>query len=98
MCSGEAPALEQDDSFVGQWLQVLRPAYARVQQQDIPAEDQLTAMEQAGVLMSLDNLLTHEFVKARVEAGTLALHGAWLDIRSGSMKTYDPTAQAFVSL
>ena len=98
MCSGDAPALEQDDSFVGRWLQVLRPAFERVQQDDIPADAQLTAMEQAGVLMSLENLLTHDFVKSRVEAGTLALHGTWLDIRSAEVKGYDPEACAFLPL
>jgi carbonic anhydrase len=28
MCRGEAPALEEDGSLVGRWLDVLRPAYA----------------------------------------------------------------------
>ena len=98
MCSGDAPALEQDDSFVGRWLQVLRPAFDRVQQDDIPADAQLTAMEQAGVLMSLENLLTHDFIKTRVEAGTLALHGTWLDIRSGAVKAYDPQTCTFSPL
>jgi len=98
LCKGEAPALEQSTSFVGRWLQILRPAYAHVQQANVPADAQLTAMEQAGVLLSLDNLMTHDFVKSRVEAGTLAMHGTWVDIRSGVVSAYDPMAQAFTPL
>lgn len=44
MCAGEAPELEQRESFVGRWLDVLRPGVARIG--DIAApEDRQTALE-----------------------------------------------------
>ena len=97
-CLGQAPALDSPDSFVGRWLQVLRPAYERMQQAQQPGQDPLVALEQASVRQSLDHLLTHDFIRTRVAAGTLALHGTWLDIRSGEVSAYDPQAGAFVSL
>jgi carbonic anhydrase len=98
LCSGQAPELESPDSFVGNWLQILRPAYERMQRELQPGQDPLVALEQASVLQSLDHLLTHDFIRTRVEAGTLALHGTWLDIRSGEVSAYDPQIDAFVSL
>ncbi len=98
LCSGQAPELDSPDSFVGSWLQVLRPAYERMQRTLQPGQDPLVALEQASVLQSLDHLLTHDFIRTRVSAGTLALHGTWLDIRSGAVSAYDPQTGAFVSL
>ena len=34
MCSGQAPALEEKTSFVGRWMDLLRPGYERVR--DLP--------------------------------------------------------------
>src|SRR6056297_765964 len=34
MCSGEAPDLDAPDSFVGRWMDILRPGYERVK--DLP--------------------------------------------------------------
>lgn len=95
MYSGQAP---KPDGFVGSWLQVLRPAYERMQRTQQSGQDPLAALEQANVLQSLDHILTYDVIRARVEAGTLALHGIWLDIRAGVVFAYDPPIDAFVSL
>jgi carbonic anhydrase len=42
--------------------------------------------------------MTFPFVRERVEADDLALHGVSIDIRSGDMVQYDPSNQQFVSL
>ena len=96
--SGQAPALDSPDSFVGSWLQVLRPAYERMQCELQPGQDPLVVLEQASVLQSLDHLLTHDFIRTRVNAGTVTLHGTWLDIRSGEVFAYDSQTATFVSL
>lgn len=96
MCSGVAPALEEKSSFVGRWMDLLRPGYERVK--DLPADQQLRALEREAVLVSLENLMTFPFVRAAVEAGEMTLHGLWNDIGSGSLEHYDPVAKAFVAL
>lgn len=96
MCSGHAPHLEEKTSFVGRWMDMLRPGYERVQ--DLPASDQLRALEKEAVLISLDNLMTFPFVRSAVEAEKLTLHGLWNDIGDGSLLQYEPARGGFVAI
>lgn len=94
MCSGHAPELDAPESFVGRWMDVLRPGYELVK--DIPEErPRLEALEKQAVLTSLDNLMTFPFVVEAVENGSLALHGLWTDITEGALEIYDADADAF---
>lgn len=94
MCAGHAPQLEEKTSFVGRWLDILRPTYER--HAGIADEAaRLEAMEKDAVLVSLDNLMTFPFVREAVEAGDLALHGLWNDIGAGVVECYDPDAGQF---
>ena len=83
MCSGQAPELEETTSFVGRWMDILRPGYERVT--GLPPEEQIDALEKMAVRVSLDNLMTFPFVASAVEAGELSLHGLWHDIRDGEL-------------
>lgn len=93
MCSGNAPELEEKSSFVGRWMDILRPGYERVS--DLPVDQQIRGLEQQAVLISLENLMTFPFVKAAVEAGDLSLHGVLHDIAEGTLDQYDSKAGAF---
>lgn len=96
MCAGLAPELEERTSFVGRWMELLRPGYERVR----AIEDErarLEALEKEAVLTSLANLMTFPFVTERVEAGDLALHGLWADIGEGCLEGWDP-ARGFAAL
>jgi len=94
MCSGHAPELEQKSSFVGRWMDILRPGYERIK--DLPdADTQRRALEKEAILVSLENLMTFPFVKEAVAAGTLTLHGLWNDIGSGGIEQYDPATESF---
>ncbi|MCA8878623.1 MAG: carbonic anhydrase [Rhodobacteraceae bacterium] len=89
MCTGHAPELESSSSFVGRWMDILRPGYDRVS--DIPDEDARTrALEEQAVLISLDNLLSFPFVREAVDSETLSLHGLWMDIAEGKLNVYVP--------
>lgn len=94
MCSGNAPELDAPESFVGRWLDILRPGFERIPQ-DVPLPEQLTALEKQTVRVSLENLMTFPFVREAVEADLLALHGMWVDIRLGELRVLDPTTQEF---
>lgn len=93
MCSGHAPELEEKSSFVGRWMDLLRPGYERVK--DLSPEDQLRALEKEAVLISLENLMTFPFVRDAVEADEMTLHGLWNDIADGSLEFFDPAAKRF---
>ncbi|WP_022708116.1 MULTISPECIES: carbonic anhydrase [Paracoccus] len=83
MCSGHAPEMEETTSFVGRWMDILRPGYDRVK--DLPEAEQVPALEREAVLTSIQNLLTFPFVKEAVEKGTLSLHGLIHDIADGTL-------------
>lgn len=96
MCSGHAPELEQSNSFVGRWMEILRPGYDALG----PGADEvrIAALEKAAIVISLGNLMTFPFVKAAVEDDMLTLHGLWNDIAEGGLEVYEPAQNGFVPL
>ena len=87
MCEGRAPGLEEKTSFVGRWMDILRPKYEEVA--DIAVEDdKAQRLEQLAVVTSMENLMTFPFVESRVNDGSLSLHGLWTDIAEGGMSQF----------
>jgi len=99
MCSGHAPELEKKSSFVGRWMDILRPGFNRVQDMNLNNEaEELRQLEKAAVVISLENLMTFPFVKSAVENETVSLHGLWTDIGEGGLQHYDPESALFVDV
>ena len=97
MCTGHAPDLEKSSSFVGRWMDILRPGYERVK--DIKDEAARVArLEREAVLVSVENLMTFPFVKAAVEKNELTLHGLCTDIAEGSLEQFDSNLKDFVRI
>jgi len=85
MCEGRAPELEETASFVGRWMDILRPGYEAVK----GSPEMLRALEKEAVAVSLRNLMTFPFVREAVEAGKISLHGLWVDIGEGGLQHLD---------
>jgi carbonic anhydrase len=97
MCQGHAPELEEKTSFVGRWMDILRPGYEEIK--DRYDQDQLPhALEKKAVLVSLNNLLTFPFVREAVDAEELTLHGLWTDIGEGGLEVYDAKTKEFIAV
>lgn len=96
MCTGHAPDLEDKTSFVGTWLNLLRPGFDRVA--SLPEAERTRALEREAVVISLENLMTFPFVTAALEAGDMTLHGLWTDIGAGGLEQYEPASGQFVPL
>ena len=96
MCEGRAPELMEATSFVGRWMEILRPGFEALP----PGEDEarVRALEKAAVAISMDNLLTFPFVRAAVEDERLTLHGVWNDIGEGTLEAWDEARGAFVAI
>lgn len=94
MCSGKAPQLEEKASFVGRWMDILRPGYERLKERS-KGEVDSRELEKEGVVVSLENLMTFPFVKEAVEAGNLSLHGLWHEIGEGAIEGYDAESGTF---
>lgn len=97
MCSGHAPELEQKESFVGRWLDILRPGHARVA--DI-TDDQTRqrALEKETVIVSLENLWGFPFVRQAIEDERLSVHGLWFDIGAGKLEQFLPNEKRFAAI
>ena len=94
MCKGAAPELEEKGSFVGRWMDILRPRYDRVADIKDAAEQQ-HAMEKQAIVTSLENLMTFPWIEEAVSGGTLTLHGLWNDIGEGGLEHYNPQDDSF---
>jgi carbonic anhydrase len=94
MCSGHAPELLEKTSFVGRWMDILRPGYLRVE--GLPEAERLPALEKQAVIVSLENLISFPFVKAAVEDERLTLHGLWSNTGEGGLEQLDPATDSFI--
>ncbi len=95
MCSGLAPELEMKSSFVGRWMDILRPGFDRVAH--LPVVERPRALEKEAVLVSLENLMNFPFIAALVADDRLTLHGLWTDTGEGGLEQFDP-AKGFVAV
>jgi carbonic anhydrase len=95
MCLGHAPELLEKTSFVGRWMDILRPGFERVKA--LPDATRVAALEREAIVVSLENLMTFPFVAEAVLDDRLTLHGLWNDTGEGTLEQYDP-ARGFVAV
>jgi carbonic anhydrase len=93
MCCGLAPELEEATSFIGRWMDILRPGYEAVS--TLPEGERLSALERQAVVVSLKNLVTFPFVAEAIADDRLTLHGLWNDIGAGGLEWFDPERASF---
>ena len=86
--------------FIGAWVSIAAAARERVLRElaSEPEAVQATACGQWAIALSLGNLLTFPWIRERVEAGTLALHGWYFDIDAGELLAYSPQTSSFAPL
>ena len=94
MCRGHAPQLEEKTSFVGRWMDILKPGFERVAH--LPDDAILQALEKEAVLVSLENLMSFPFLAEAVAGDRLTLHGLWNNTGEGTLEHYDPQRGGFV--
>ena len=94
LCSGHAPELLEKTSFVGRWMDILRPGYQRVAH--LPEDQIQTALEKQAILVSLENLISFPFVRDAVADETLTLHGLWNNTGEGMLEHFDAARGEFV--
>lgn len=83
--------------FIANWMKIADGAWERVKD-EMPAgtpQERARACEQAAILVSLENLMSFPWIRARVEAGLLVLHGWYFDIGSGGLYGYSGEAGRF---
>lgn len=86
--------------FILPWMQIVAPARAHVQEHGahLPPSQQRRMMEQEAIKVSIRNLLTFPWIRARVEQGALHLHGWYYALADGLLMALDPERGNFRSL
>lgn len=92
-CGGIRSLLEQSDlgsegdGFIGAWMSIVKQAQRQVLDDAALAtlDEQARACEKQAVTISLSNLMTFPWIKDRVDAGSLSLHGWHYNLVSGQL-------------
>ncbi len=92
-CGGIRSLFETDgestpeDSFIGAWMSTADEVRRQVLADPTltTLDERATACEQRSILASLANLMTYSWVRERVEAGRLELHGWYYNVISGEL-------------
>ena len=98
LCCGGAEDLRKGSEFIGPWMEILKPGFAKLDEKESDRATRLTQLEKNAVLVSLENLMSFPFVAEAVENGTLSLHGLWNEIRDGDLEYYDAGSDTFRSV
>ena len=88
---------DKNGEYISTWVSIAERAKQQVLENfsNASPEHQAKACEHASILVSLENLLTFPWVKERVDANTLDLHGWYFDIESGNLYSYQPGNSKF---
>ena len=92
-----APDHEKIGEFISPWVGIMEAALQRVEDEFAgeSASVRQRACELASILVSLENLLTFPWIKTRVDAQTLHLHGWYFDMAQGELLGYQPGTGSF---
>jgi carbonic anhydrase len=85
--------------FIAKWMTLLSPAVEALD--SIPEHDRAARqrmMEEAGVRLSLANLMTFPFVAERVAAGKLTLIGGYFSVSDARLYLYDSARDGFFAV
>jgi len=92
---GEKP----DREFIAPWVSIAERACDCIGHDAITGPEGSRLVEQAGLKVSLENLMTFPWVRERVEAGNLSLHGWWFNLEKGELWGIDGSGdEPFIQL
>ena len=83
-------------NFVAKWKTLIKPAADRIGPATGDFDHYCESLSYASVIQGLANLRTYPWLRAREEAGTLTLHGAYFGVANGRMTALDQARGTFV--
>lgn len=90
----------EGESFIKPWVDIAQKARIRVMEKASVHDDEnarLRMCEQEALLVSLQNLMTFPWIRQRVAAGKLSIHGWYFSIESGELLAYNQNSGQFES-
>jgi carbonic anhydrase len=88
---------DESGGFIHAWMNIAAEARRKVLASHPVAtlEEQACACEKAAIGVSLQNLMTFPWIRERVEAGKLGLHGWYFDLEAGQLLAIDSASGQF---
>jgi carbonic anhydrase len=101
-CGGVAALSGQLDQErepqLARWVELARPAEARVAALDLPGAERAVETIKANVLVQRDRLLAYPCVAAGLRAGTLSVQAALYTLHTGEVLVFSDARQAWLPL
>ena len=101
-CGGCKALFAEKNTFesmphTGKWLELARPAKDKAETRGDSSwkEDPHRSVEQENILLQMDHLLSHPFIREKQENGSLRVHGWYYDIGAGEIFNYNLDKQLF---
>ena len=102
-CGGIKALWEHEDEanaateFIHPWVSIADKAREKIKMdmEGAPEADKLRACEHAAILVSLDNLMTFDCVREKIESGSLTIHGWYFDMHAGELLSFKPDDGVF---
>jgi carbonic anhydrase len=85
----ESPVDGAAEPHIAAWLELARPARARVLERDLSAGDAYLETIKTNVLMQCDNLRAYPCVSEREQQGVLSIHPWLYDLHTGVILEHD---------
>ncbi len=86
------------ESYISGWLKLAAPVIAELEKEadlhHLP--DKHRRCEEGAVLLSIDNLLSYEWIADKVKAHKLNLHALYYDLHEGKLNIWDAQKEDFV--
>jgi carbonic anhydrase len=93
--------LSQKMPMVADWISLgLNAKIAAVKQAkpNATTAELVRICEHLSIVEQLNHLMTYDFIKSKVDAEEIHLHGWYFDIANGSIEYFDPNQKGFVEL
>ncbi|MBI9111929.1 carbonic anhydrase [Maridesulfovibrio ferrireducens] len=91
--------ISDEDEFISMWLSILSSVRDKVfAQYPTLSVEACTACEMAGILHSMNNLLSFPWVAEQVKNGNLEIHGWYFDLKDGQLLSYNDESHLFEPL
>jgi carbonic anhydrase len=86
--------------FIGAWVSIAAQVRERVMRElaAAPEDVRSRACEQGAIQLSLENLMSFPWIRERVAAGAMQLHGWYFDINAGDLLAYAADSNSFAPL
>ena len=84
---------DPDGGYVNRWLSQINHVHDRLKARGLSDADMQFEMELETVRQSLTNLMKYDFIRERIEAGSLKLQGAYFSIIQARLMLSNPDGE-----